>query len=101
MSIFRVDKDGRPAGGESASTGIRISWQNGPLGRGKDRMPPNGAFVETVIAIARDRLQWYQQGEFACVENEIAIANLTDALHALEARTQRRELKGVEGTHET
>jgi hypothetical protein len=43
------DLDGNPAGGHVLGTGLRIDWQDGPLGRGEGRSEPNGAFVETVI----------------------------------------------------
>ena len=53
------DENGNPAGGVSTVTGATISWQNGPLGKQgtPERKAPNGAFVETVIDMARDRLQ--------------------------------------------
>lgn len=95
--------DGLPAGGFASAVGIGISWQNGPLGRGEDRREPNGAFVETVIAIAKDRIEFYQEacgGRFACKENEEAAYHLHQALMALETRTMRRERAGTEGTHE-
>lgn len=95
-----LDKDGKPAGGWSESHAISIEWQNGPLGRGEDRVEPNGAFVETVIAIAVDRLQFYQDNGFACDENAEAIKSLNAALDALNARTARREAEGTEGTHD-
>lgn len=95
-------EDGRPAGGDTQAIGLSITWQNGPLGRGADRKEPNGAFVETVIAAAIDRLQYYQygcEGEFACRENALAITKLEEALHWLNHRTAERERRGVEGTH--
>ena len=91
--------DGKPAGGCTYGTGFAISWQNGPLGRGEERRAPNGAFVEDIIASAIDRLEWYQQGEFACMENAQAIQDLRRALESLNQRTLRREERGVEGTH--
>lgn len=96
------DADGRPAGGQTIATGLVIDWQNGPLGAvgSPDRKEPNGAFVETVIAAAIDRLNYYQNSGFACEENAMAITNLTQALSTLETRTQRRVLAGTEGTHE-
>ena len=81
---------------------LHIRWQDGPLGRGDDRVAPNGAFVETVIAAALQRLDFYQEaadGKFRCVENEIAARLLSEALSWLEARTRRRERQDVEGTH--
>lgn len=101
-AMHTVDDDGNPAGGRTTGTGIDIVWQNGPLGRGEDRQEPNGAFVDTVIAIARDRIDFYQHrasGRFACMENAIAIGHLDDALSILAKRTERRELAGTEGTN--
>lgn len=93
------DEHGRPAGGFVQATGLRIDWQNGPLGRGADRVEPNGAFVETVIAAALQRIEYYQSSGFSCRENALAITKLEEALHWLNARTSRREAQGVEGTH--
>lgn len=95
----RVDGDGRPAGGYVDGRGLRIDWQMGPLGRGDDRLEPNGAFVETVIAAAKQRLEFYNEGEFVCDENTIAINALDEALRVLNQRTAAREARGVEGTH--
>jgi hypothetical protein len=94
------DEQGNPAGGYVRATGLTIEWQDGPLGRGDERVAPNGAFVETVIAAAMQRLQYYQSGRFACGENRDAISYLESALQVLNARTAARENRGVEGTHE-
>lgn len=94
-----IDANGNPTGGHAEGTGILIEWQNGPLGRGTDRKDPNGAFVETVIDIARQRIQHYQDGPFKCRENAIAITKLEEALLWLGKRTADREARGVEGTH--
>lgn len=95
-----LDSDGHPQGGITQATGLLISWQNGPLGRGDERREPNGAFVETVIEAARDRLEFYQRSRFACQENALALKRLESAIDALSMRTERREAEGVEGTHE-
>lgn len=97
-----TDPDENPTGGTVKGTGIDIEWQNGPLGRGDDRKEPNGAFVETVISAALQRIQFYQTasaGKFACRENALAITKLEEALHWLEARTKAREARQLEGTH--
>lgn len=97
-----TDANGNPAGGYVKATGFSINWQNGPLGRGTDRQEPNGAFVEGVIEAARQRIDFYQKasgGKFACRENALAITKLEEALHWLNARTQAREKRAVEGTH--
>lgn len=94
-----VDGDGNPAGGDASATGISITWQNGPLGRGEERKEPNGAFVETVLAIAAERLKFYQNSRFACTENEQALQKVEAAIASLKNRTARREQAGVEGEH--
>lgn len=96
----RCDENGKPAGGTTTGVGIHIEWQNGPLGRGADRKEPNGAFVEGVIAAAKDRLEWYNASGFECAENTEAIKHLDAALAVLNSRTARREAEGVEGTHQ-
>jgi hypothetical protein len=94
-----TDDNGNPTGGGVEGVGLKIEWQNGPLGRGENRTEPNGAFVETVIDAARQRIQYYQDSKFACNENKKAIEHLERALYWLNLRTQRRELQEVEGTH--
>lgn len=97
-----VDSDGNPSGGWVDCTGLEIYWQNGPLGRGDDRKEPNGTFVETVIAAAKQRIQHYQtvsDGRFQCEENEAAIRSLDTALAWMSRRTKDREAREVEGTH--
>lgn len=97
-----VDGNGNPAGGTVSGVGLSISWQDGPLGRGLNRKEPNGAFVETGIAVCKQRLDFYQEalgGKFACKENGIAIALLQAALDILNERTKDREKREVEGEH--
>lgn len=94
-----LDDQGRPAGGHVIGKGLNIDWQNGPLSVDGIRKDPNGAFVETVIAAALQRIEHYQAGQFNCHENALAINKLEEALHWLNARTNRRVTQGVEGTH--
>lgn len=94
------DSNGNPAGGASFGDGFAISWQNGPLGRGENRRPPNGAFVESIIAAAIGRIQFYQDSRFACDENQQALYHLHQALDILNERTRAREQRAVEGTHQ-
>ena len=98
-SSHETDSDGNPTGGTTTGVGLSISWQNGPLGRGEDRVEPNGAFVEGVIAAAVDRLEFYNESKFRCRENSLAITHLQEALHWLQHRTADREVRAVEGTH--
>lgn len=94
------DANGNPAGGVSCGKGFTISWQNGPLDRGVNRKEPNGAFIETIIAAAKDRIDFYQLSRFNCEENRIAVLHLQAALDVLDSRTKDRDARGVEGTHE-
>lgn len=98
--IQTSDFEGRPAGGSVSGVGLQITWQNGPLGSGEDRKDPNGCFVETVLAVAVERLEFYQDSPFRCRENALAITKIEEALHWLNSRTARRVAAGVEGTHE-
>lgn len=94
------DENGNPAGGIVEDVGISISWQNGPLNRGKDRLEPNGAFVENVIKAAIARIEFYEESKFNSPYNRDALEHLRMALSRLEARTADREKREVEGTHE-
>jgi len=102
--VNEIDPNGNPSGGEVSGVGLSIKWQDGPLGRGAARAEPNGAFVETVISAARQRIEFYQtasNGKFACEENKEAIKWLIYALGILNKRTEDREAREVEGTHQT
>lgn len=95
-----LDDNGMPAGGGVVAPGLAIEWQNGPLAVDGVRNEPNGCFVETVIAAALQRIEWYQAGRFACDTNAEAAYHLRLALDALHRRTADREARGVEGTHQ-
>ena len=104
QETHEVDEDGNPAGGTTVGTGINVRWQNGPLGRGADRVPPNGAFIEDLLLAVIGRLRFYQtasDGRFACRENALMLTHCEEALHWEQARTAAREEAGVEGTHAT
>lgn len=96
-----LDGAGNPAGGVSTGRGFTISWQNGPLGEiGTSlRHEPDGAFVEDVLQAVIGRIEFYQQGRFACQENEDALTALRMAAQRLDDRTKDRERRLVEGTH--
>lgn len=93
------DDKGMPAGGTVRGVGLSIDWQNGPLGRDGQRIEPNGAFVETVIAAVVQRIAYYQSSKFNCRENALALTKLEEALMWLNSRTAKREAQKVEGTH--
>jgi len=77
---------------------IYVRWQDGNHGT------TNGAQIEDVIRAALQRLEWLQQpgggmleGEFACLENAVAIEHLQHALDQLYARTERLIMADTEG----
>src|SRR3990167_3104639 len=94
-----TDNSENPTGGFVLGTGLDIKWQDGPLGRDADQKEPNGAFVETVISAAVQRIEFYQNSKFSCKENAMAITKLEEALLWLNKRTLDRENRKVEGTH--
>ena len=70
-----------------------IEFQFGPI----KEFGINGITSESLIAIMIDRLEIFQEGCFACDENQEALAYLRLALTALTKRTKDREARGVEG----
>jgi len=72
-----------------------VSFQNGPI----REAGVNGCHQEDLLAIVIDRLRGFQEGEFRCRENALALTKLEEALHWLNHRTQKRIDRGVEGTN--
>jgi hypothetical protein len=60
----------------------------------------HGVSHEVVLAILIDRLRCYQQSQYACRENALAMTKMEEALMWLKARTANRVARGVEGTRE-
>ncbi len=72
----------------------QIHFQEGPV----KEHGVNGIHEQDLLCIVLDRLEGWQSGELACVENEGAIKCLESAITILANRTKRRELAGIEGT---
>lgn len=72
-----------------------VLFQNGPIGE----TGVNGITQEVLLAILIDRLECFQNGPYACIENASALHCLQAAQRALKARTDRRVAAGTEGTH--
>lgn len=83
---YAVDVDG-------SENGIDIHFQNGPIAEAGI----NGVTQEALLAVVIDRLRCFQAGPFACRENDLALANVEQALHWLQQRTLARMRRGVEG----
>lgn len=72
-----------------------ISFQKGPI----KEAGVNGVMNEDLIAVVIDRMRGFQSGDFACRDNANALKHLEEALLWLNHRTEKREQRGVEGTH--
>ena len=101
MVDMLVNPNSRASAGEVLENEfIRVVFQSGF----PQEVGINGCRVEDVIQIAIERLQDYQCGQLACMENDMALQGLAFARRALEARVRRREEQGVLNTmsrHET
>lgn len=84
----------RPAG-DSLEILTEVDFQKGPI----KENGVNGVCNEDLIAMVICRLDHFQDSEFACYENDIAIVKLEEALLWLRKRTMGREKRGIEGTH--
>ena len=82
-----------------SSDNLNEAYENRPLNIDGVREEPNGAFVETILDVVLKRIEYYQDSKFKCRENALAITKIEEALHWLNARTERRIKEGTEGTH--
>lgn len=71
-----------------------ITFQNGPIAESGI----NGFSNEALLAIVEDRLIGFQNGQFACRENAVALTKIQEAMMWLQKRTRDRMARGVEGT---
>lgn len=72
-----------------------IHFQEGPI----KEAGINGVANEDLLAMVLTRLEHFQETQFKCRENAVAITKLQETLMWLRKRTTDRELKGIEGTH--
>lgn len=70
-----------------------LNFQNGGL----KEVGVNGITDQALIAIVLDRLRSFNDGQFRCRENSVAITKLEEALMWLEKRGNDRAKRGVEG----
>jgi hypothetical protein len=73
----------------------KVDFQEGPI----KENGVNGLCNEDLIAMVLARLEGFQNSEFRCRENALAITNFEQGLLWLRKRTMARENRGVEGTH--
>lgn len=78
---------------------IEVKWQEGVI----PIYGINGAFVEDVLELARDRindLNTMEGGKFRCRENALAITHIEEAMNWCVRRRLNRLDEGVQGTYE-
>lgn len=76
------------------NTLTEVNFQKGPI----EECGVNGCNNEDLINMVIFRLQCFQDSEYSCRENHMAITKLEEALLWLRKRTMRREKAGTEGT---
>jgi hypothetical protein len=74
---------------------VPLEFQNGPIAEAG----VNGITQEVLLSVVIDRLRGFQNGDYKCRENAIALTKIEEALMWLNSRTRSREQRGVEGTH--
>ena len=94
---FRViaaqpDKDGEHKG-QNRIVGI-VNFQEGPI----KENGVNGVANEDLLGMVLCRLEGFQNSEYKCRENAVAITKIEEALMWLRKRTNSRVKRGVEGT---
>ena len=76
-----------------------IKFQEGPV----KEVGINGLQSEDLLEILMDRLTYlntFENGKYACKDNEYAIIHLRGCLQNLQARTRARQKRNVEGTNQ-
>lgn len=76
-------------------TVAEINFQKGPI----KESGVNGVANEDLIAMVIRRLEGFQNSDYRCRENAVAITKLEESLMWLRKRTNDRLARGVEGTH--
>lgn len=80
----------------SAHLALSLIFQNGTILESGN----NGVTLEAILAACAHRLEGFQSGKFACMENQQALDHINKAITSLQSRTRNRLARGVEGKHE-
>ena len=73
----------------------KVDFQCGPI----KECGVNGVNNEDLLLMVLTRLNSFQNTDFACRENALAITKIEESLMWLRKRTSDREMRGIEGTH--
>lgn len=91
--IYAVDNNSICVGDETPERYACISFQKGAI----KENGINGCTNEDLLAVVVDRLKCFQDGDFKCRENAVALTHIETALLWLNKRTLDRKRRGVEG----
>ncbi len=72
---------------------IEFKIQDGPI----KEVGVNGTQIDEIAKAYLEILKIFNEGDFRCRENSIAITKIEEALHWQEARTKDRQARKVEG----
>ena len=73
-----------------------VDFQEGPI----KECGINGVANEDLLLMVLTRLEAFQTSPYKCNENEEAIVAIIEAIDSLRKRTNKRAVRGVEGTSE-
>ena len=73
-----------------------VDFQEGPI----KECGINGVANEDLLLMVLTRLEAFQTSPFKCAENQEAIIAINEAIDSLRKRTNKRAVRGVEGTSE-
>lgn len=73
-----------------------ILLQNGTI----PEVGVNGVTCEDLLKVVEETFVCFQDGKFACEENDEVLQGVRQALGAMARRLARRESQGTEGTHQ-
>lgn len=82
-----------PHKGQNLVVGL-VHFQEGPI----KECGVNGIANEDALGMVLKRLECFQESEYKCRENAIAITKIEEALMWLRRRTNKRVIRNVEGT---
>jgi hypothetical protein len=81
---------------KQGATLCEINFQNGAR---NEQGSVNGVLDSDLLEIVKHRLEQFQDGNFACFENKMAITKITEALMWMAKRANDRAERGVLGKH--
>ena len=80
---------------DKTRTVVAIEFQKGPRKAADAR---HGVLDTDLLEIVRDRLKFFQAGDYACRENACALTHIEEALMWMNKRVEDRAERGVLGT---